>query len=95
MIVETRIDGIPCQVRLAYVHAVHGAREKGSGIQLEPDEPEGFVIEAVLDRRGKPAPWLERKMTPQDEDRICQEAHDDMRGAREDEAYERYKETTL
>ncbi len=95
MIVNARIDGIPCQVRLAYQPPIHGARERGTGFQLEPDEPEVFVIEAVLDRRGKPAPWLGRKMTPQDEDRICQESHDDMRGAREDEAYERYKEATL
>lgn len=38
--VELRVDG-------DYYPASRGAREKGSGVQLEPDEPASFEVSAV------------------------------------------------
>lgn len=75
MILETTISRIPCSVELEYHRGFPGTQET-------PPEPAGFVVSRVLDRRGKPAPWLEAKMTGDDEDRICQQAWDN-RGPRE------------
>ena len=66
-VVNTRISGIPCRVRLEYHHGYPGTRET-------PDEPEGYSVEEVLDRRGRRADWLRAKMTEKDEDRIVGEA---------------------
>jgi len=73
VIIDTSVAGIPCKARVQYHPAEYGARECGSGIQLEPDYPAGWQIVEVLDRRGKPARWLEDKMTEQDEQRIVDE----------------------
>ena len=62
-IVNTRIAGIPCRVRLEYHPYYPGTRET-------PEEPEGYSVEEVMDARGRPADWLRAKMTEKDEDRI-------------------------
>lgn len=82
MIVETTISRIPCRVELEYLRGYPGTRDT-------PPEPAGFIVRRVLDRRGRPAPWLETKMTTDDHDRICQEAWDVATASLEDEAYER------
>ncbi len=64
-IVNTRIAGIPCRVRLEYHPFYPGTRET-------PEEPEGYSIEEVMDRRGRRADWLRAKMTEKDEDRIIE-----------------------
>jgi hypothetical protein len=38
----------------------------------DPPEPEEFEF-TILDRRGRPAPWLERKLTEADSDRLLAE----------------------
>jgi hypothetical protein len=67
MQIETRISGIPCLVELT-----HYARGR-SYLYGPPgdcyDEPEEIEFK-VLDRRGRPAPWLERKMSFKDQGRI-------------------------
>lgn len=55
-------------------------------------EPEQVTIEAVLDSRGRPAPWLDRKMTEADEERIAREAFDAIEMRLSDEVYERYRQ---
>ncbi len=44
------------EVDVAYIHepAIRGSRERGSGLQLEPDEPEGIEVLSVLTSGDKP-----------------------------------------
>ncbi|MCR4332352.1 MAG: hypothetical protein NUV34_06575 [Sulfuricaulis sp.] len=65
---ETKIAGIPCLVRYNRLPAIRGARERG--VPMEPDVSDGFEILGVLDPRGRPAPWLEAKLTSAETDRI-------------------------
>jgi len=55
-----RLAGIPCQAEICTYRGYRGARE--GGLQLEPDEPAGWDLNRVLDRKGYPALWLERKL---------------------------------
>ena len=66
-VVDTRIAGIPCRARLEYHPHYPGTRDT-------PEEPEGYSVEEVMDRRGRRADWLRAKMTENDEDRIVGEA---------------------
>ena len=67
MIIDTIISGIPCRVRLKYHPFYPGTRDT-------PEEPEGYSVEEVMDRRGRRADWLRDKMTEKDEERIVGEA---------------------
>ena len=67
-ILDTTIAGVPCRIRYQEFPAIRGRRE--SGVPMEPDMPAGFEITEVQDSHGRPAPWLERKLTEADEDRI-------------------------
>lgn len=64
--IETTVAGIPCLAEMTFY-------ESGwAGSYWEP--PEHPVAHfRILDRRGRPAPWLERKMTADDEERIERE----------------------
>jgi len=73
MQLDTTIDGTPCQVIVNYVPVARGARERVSGVPLEPDTQESFEILAVYDQFGRPAPWLARLLTEKDEERILRE----------------------
>lgn len=62
MQIESRIDGIPCLIDTGYIHVTKGT------YSLQAETPSEYYGEceiefAVLDRRGRPAPWLERKLT--------------------------------
>jgi hypothetical protein len=69
-LMETRIAGIPCTVRIDYVC-------------VTPPDPRGDsdwdyygyteFDYTVCDRRGRPAPWLTKKMTRADTARIHDE----------------------
>jgi len=73
MIIRTRVAGIPCQAALTYYSPGVPMRITGSGFgDADPPEPDEIEFD-ILDRRGRPAPWLERKMTDSDHDRICGE----------------------
>lgn len=70
MIFDTRISGIPCscevtQYQPAVMMMVTGM---GRGDALPP-EPEEFDYR-ILDTKGRHAPWLERKLTSTDTDRL-------------------------
>lgn len=67
---ETTICGIPCQAEITSVDG----RYKPAKTHGDPDdcyEAEYPTVEwAVFDRRGYPAPWLERKLTEDEAARI-------------------------
>lgn len=86
MNIDVRIDGIPCQVDVATWGASRGYREPG-GLQLEPDEPAGWEIDAVRDRNGRLAPWLEEKL---EDDSIMDDLTDQIEqylSSQQDEPY--------
>lgn len=65
---KTRIAGIPCQIAVT-----HFKVQPPLGRNCDSDwDCYGYTsIEFdVLDRRGRPAAWLERKLTPRDIERI-------------------------
>lgn len=65
----TTIAGIPCRVDLTHYSAPSPSR-----VDAEPDycfEGDAEELEFdVLDRRGRAAPWLARKLTPAETGRI-------------------------
>lgn len=70
---QTTIAGIPCQCEVLWYQAAEPMRITGSGFgDADPPEPEEFVFR-LLDRRGRPAPWLERKLTEAETDRLLRE----------------------
>ena len=70
---ESRVAGIPCQIEVTYYSEDRPMRVTGSGFgDADPPEPEEFEF-TVLDRKGYPAPWMERKLTRDDYQRIKQE----------------------
>jgi hypothetical protein len=56
---RTRVDGIPCLCRVTYYHPADETPVNSTTIS-PPDEEE-FEFE-LLDRRGKPANWLNKKI---------------------------------
>lgn len=70
---ESRVAGIPCQVEVLTYYPDRPMRVTGLGFgDADPPEPEFFEFE-LLDRKGYPAPWLERKLTPDDHQRLLTE----------------------
>lgn len=67
---DTRVCGIPAKVRVTHLH-----HQPGNAWADNPDDYHGYteVEFDILDRRGRPAPWLERKLTPKEIGRIEQE----------------------
>jgi hypothetical protein len=67
--IETRVAGIPCIVGVTHFESVRGS----FSYHAASDWDYHGYIEAewvVCDRRGRPAPWLERKLTSKDSSRI-------------------------
>ena len=71
MILHTTISSIPSRVLLTY----HAPLEGGL---MDIPVPEHFEIEQVQDVHGRPAKWLDRKMTPADEERIIRMAFESL-----------------
>ena len=73
MIFTTKIDGIPCQCEVIYHVKPEPMRITGSGYgDAEPPVLEDIEFE-ILDRRGRKAPWLARKLTQADDYRLMEE----------------------
>ena len=72
---NTRISGIPCQVDVTTYQLYRPARLTGHPDQYAPPEYEEINF-TVFDRRGRPAPWLERKLDDADRKRIINELRD-------------------
>jgi len=73
MIFDTHVHGIPCQCEVQFYSPYIPPRVYGTGRgdADPPYEPE-FVFR-LLDRKGYLAPWLERKLTEHDEQRLLRE----------------------
>ena len=66
--IEHRIQGIPCLIEVTLCHVVE---PQGRNADSDWDCYGYSEIEYnVLDRRGRIAPWLERKMTDDDKELV-------------------------
>jgi len=68
MNIESRVAGIPCLIQIDRCFV-----QKPMGQRADSDwDCYGYtdINFTVLDRRGRPAPWLEKKLTDDDTDRI-------------------------
>jgi len=74
---DTHIVGIPASVEVTYYEEAHNGR-RGHIDNWEEGTPEYLEFD-VLDRRGRPAPWIERKMSADDYSKVHKEALDNMR----------------
>lgn len=73
MIFTTKIAGIPCKCEVLYHVKPEPMRITGSGYgDAEPPVLEDIEFE-ILDRRGRKAPWLARKLTQADDYRLMEE----------------------
>jgi hypothetical protein len=63
--IETRVAGIPCIIGVADYQTGSYNYWASSDVDYY-----GYSEWCVCDRRGRPAPWLERKMTKDDESHI-------------------------
>lgn len=65
--IESRVAGIPCIIGVTEYSSVAGNSRADSDWDYYGYTEAEFT---VCDRRGRPAPWLERKLTGKDESRI-------------------------
>jgi hypothetical protein len=75
--IETTVCGIPCIVRVTYWEPYVPARLSGHPDNWAPAEG-GDGDWEILDLKGRPAAWLERKMTDEDRSAINQEVFEHM-----------------
>lgn len=67
--IEHRVAGIPCLIGVIDYESYTPAFISGPPDSCYPAEGGSGEWE-ILDRRGRPAAWLQRKLTPRDEDEI-------------------------
>jgi len=74
--IESAVAGIPCQIQIDYYISVPG----DSGTWASDWDYYGYTDSdwTVCDRRGRPAPWLECKLTDDDKARIEREIDEFM-----------------
>jgi len=72
VIFNTKVHGIPCQCKVTYSTPIIPAVTDGPADNWTPQEGGDFEYD-ILDRRGRPAPWLAKKLTKQDDDRLYTE----------------------
>ena len=75
--IETRISGIPCIVEITSYYPARSGKWFRDGSCAAPEYEELEFV--VLDRKGYPAPWLERKMDDHDRNRIVEELRKQMK----------------
>lgn len=79
MLFETRVNGIPCQCRVLNYEPSISYQVTGPGVgDCHPSEDGIFSFE-LLDRKSYKAPWLERYVNPNVEDRLYYEFLDARR----------------
>lgn len=68
--IASKVSGIPCLIDVTHFNKVCGSfsREAASDMDYHGWTDIEFT---VCDKRGKPAPWLERKMTDEEYQDIC------------------------
>ncbi len=75
--IETRISGIPCIVEITSYYPSTPMKWFRDGTCLPPQYEE--LEFSVMDRKGRIAPWLERKLDDQDRSRIEEELRKQMK----------------
>lgn len=80
---ETRVCGIPCIVRVLSWEPYLPAKVYGPPEYCYPAEG-GYGEWEILDSRGRPAPWLEQKMTDADRRKIESFLFDQMENRKDD-----------
>ena len=68
----SQIQGIPCLIDVTSCHVVKGSFNYNAPSDLDYYGYSEIEFE-ILDRKGYKAPWLERKATEEDSERIEQE----------------------
>jgi hypothetical protein len=73
--IETRVAGIPCIIGVVNYECVRGSYSRNAASDWDYA---GYTESdwEVLDRRGRPAPWLQRKVGDDDVERIESEIQD-------------------
>jgi hypothetical protein len=69
MEMEYKISGIPCIIRVSHFESQKGSFSRDAASDLDYYGYDDIDWE-VCDRRGRPAPWLDRKVTDRIEDEI-------------------------
>jgi hypothetical protein len=69
--VPYRLQGIPCLIGVIDFESVQGSYSRNAPSDLDYYGYTDCTWD-VLDQRGRPAPWLERKLTDRDRDDIDQ-----------------------
>ena len=62
---KTQVAGIPCQILITSYYPATPMKYWKAEEYWQPPQEEEIEWE-VLDRRGRPAPWLARKLSPAD-----------------------------
>lgn len=77
--IESRIAGIPCLIGVTHFNSVRGSYSYNAPSDMDYY---GYTESEweVLDRRGRPAAWLERKLTDRERSRIDEEVFERMEG---------------
>lgn len=75
--IESRVAGIPCLIGVTEFSSVRGSYSYNAPSDMDYYGYSESEWE-VLDRRGRPAAWLERKLTDDDRSRIEQEIAEAM-----------------
>lgn len=70
---DHRVAGIPCVIRILHAEPFRAGFFSGPPEHCYPDEG-GLIVWEVCDRRGRSAPWLERKVTKEEARNIEKEA---------------------
>lgn len=79
---ETKIKGIPCLCKVTKYSPYVPMRITGSGMgDADPPEHACFEYE-ILDLKGYKASWLEKKLQPDDKERLLEEFHLELTGER-------------
>lgn len=81
--IESRIAGIPCLIGVIHFNSVRGSYSYNAPSDMDYY---GYTESEweVLDRRGRPAAWLERKLTDRERSRIDEEVFEHMEASCED-----------
>lgn len=87
MIFATKVQGIPCQCEITHYLAAQPAQLFGPPEQCCQAE-DGELEFRLLDRKGYPAAWLERKMSPVEVARIEEEFHVLRQAAANDHSFD-------
>lgn len=74
---ESTVCGIPCIIRVLSWEPHLPAKVSGPPEYCYPAEG-GYGDWEILDRRGRPAPWLEKKLTDKERTRIDAEVFNCM-----------------